>query len=146
MKKIDEIYKFINENAEYRKETIIKKVVKRFEVSPASAQAYYYKWKKAFMKGANCVPKNPKSDLQLEKKEEPKKEKLIEVTNNDLKIEQAAVIKGKYGLYIKEGKKVIAGDEVFRSIEDLEAYKKKEVALFYARLSEIYDIFELDIL
>lgn len=145
MKKIDEIYKFINENAEYRKETIIKKVVKRFEVSPASAQSYYYKWKKEFMKGANCVPKNT-NNSQLEQKEDPKNEKLIEVTNNDLKIEQATFIKGKYGLYIKQGKKVIAGDEVFRSIEDLEAYKKKEVALFYARLSEIHDIFELDIL
>ena len=143
MKKIDEIYKFINENAEYRKETIIKKVVKRFNISQEDAQDYYYKWKKEFMKGANCVPKNPKGDLQLEEKEEPKKEKLI---NNDLKIEQATFIKGKYGLYIKQGKKVIAGDEVFRSIEDLEAYKKKEVALFYARLSEIHDIFELDIL
>lgn len=143
MKKIDEIYKFINENSEWNKETIIKKVLKKFNVSQASAQAYYYMWKKEFMKGANCVPKKSKNNLET--KVETYKEPAKEEAKSNLRLENGKVIKGKYGVYIKEGKKVIAGEEVFKSIEDLETYKKKEIALFYERLSEIYDVFELEV-
>lgn len=143
MRKIDEIYKYINENSERDKDTIIKKVLKKFNVSQASAQAYYYMWKKEFMKSANCVPKKTKENLQTKQETHKKPEK--EEAKSNLRLENGKVIKCKYGVYIKEGKKVIAGEEVFKSVEDLEAYKKKEIALFYKRLSEIMDVMNLEV-
>lgn len=128
MKKIDEIYKFINENLECNKETIIKKLIKKFDISHANAQSYYYKWKKEFMKDENCVPKEA-----------------TDIINDDLKIKQATVIKGKYGIYIKDKNKVIAGDITFKDAEDIEEYRKKEISLFYKRLSEIMDVMKLEV-
>lgn len=128
MSKIDEIYKYINANAKFKKETIIARVAEKYKVSPSSAQSYYYKWKKEFMKGANCIPK--KSD---------------EVVNDDLKIKEGTIVKGKYGVYIKDKNKLIAGDIIFRTAEDIEAYRKSEITLFYARLSEIMDGMKLKV-
>lgn len=128
MKKIEEVFKFINENLQDDKKTIMGKVVKKFNVSQDSAQGYYYKWKKIFMKNEDCVPNE-----------------VIEFVNDDLKVEEATVIKGKYGIYIKYKNRVIAGDVIFKTAEDIEEYRKKEIALFYARLSEIMDVMKLEV-
>lgn len=148
MKKIDEIYMFINQNSEWNKETIIKKVLQKFNISQATAQAYYYMWKKEYMKGANCVPKgNSKIKQEQKQKAGPKdgklKEKNKEVINDGLKIKEGIIIKGKYGTYIKEKNKVTVGDVTFKSVEDVEEYKKKEITLFYKRLAEVIDVMKL---
>lgn len=151
MRKIDEIYKFINENSERDKDTIIKKALKKFNVSQASAQAYYYMWKKEFMKGANCVPKKLKTNLQskqgipVETKKEKLKEEAIEVINDDLKVKKGTIVKGKYGIYIKEKNQVTSGEVIFKTAEDIEEYRKKEITLFYKRLSEIMDVMKLEV-
>jgi len=153
MKKIDEICKYINENMDKNpkmdKEVIIPRVAKKYKVSPDTARTYYYAWKKKYMKGANCVPKKTNLQVKQAVKEKPKKEKVNketrDVNNYGLKIEEATVIKGKYGIYIKDKNKVIAGDIIFKDAEDIEEYRKKEMDLFYKRLSEIMDVMNLEV-
>ena len=138
MRKIDEIYIYLNENSDKEKRVILKGMAKRFSISDKTSELYYYRWKKDFMN----TPKKPKTNLQpnQEKKVESK-----EVKNNKLKKQQAIVIKGEYGIYIKEGNKVISGDIIFEDAEEIEEYKKKEIALFYRRLSEIMDVMNLEV-
>lgn len=142
MKKIDEICEYINKKSGLDKEIIIPRVAKKYKVSPESARIYYYKWKKTYMKGANCVPKKTNLQIKQVAKEDHKKEK---VNNYGLKIEEATVIKGEYGIYIKDKNKVIAGDIIFKDAEDIEEYRKKEIDLFYKRLSEIMDVMNLEV-
>ena len=128
MRKIDEIYKYMNANAEFKKETIIARVAEKYKVAPETAQTYYYKWKKVYTKSSNCVPR-----------------RCSEAVNDDLKIKEGTIIKGKYGVYIKDENKLIVGDVIFRTEEDIEKYRTSEIALFYARLSEIMDVMKLEV-
>ena len=142
MRKRDEIYIYLNENSDKEKRVILKGMAKRFSISDKTSELYYYRWKKDFMNTSKCVPKKPKTNLQpnQEKKVESK-----EVKNNKLKKQQAIVIKGECGIYIKEGNRVIAGDVIFNNSEDIENYRKKEIAVFYKRLSEIMDVMNLEV-
>jgi len=148
MRKIDEIFMFINAYSERDKEVIIKKVAKKFEISIDTAKTYYYRWKREYMKTSKCVPKDTKINLKPKQvnQEVLKKDELIKIKdNNKLKKQDAVVIKGECGIYIKEGNRVIAGDVIFNNSEDIENYRKKEIAVFYKRLSEIMDVMNLEV-
>ena len=148
MRKIDEIFMFINAYSERDKEVIIKKVAKKFEISIDTAKTYYYRWKREYMKTSKCVPKDIKINLKPKQvnQEVLKKDELIKIKdNNKLKKQDAVVIKGECGIYIKEGNRVIAGDVIFNNSEDIENYRKKEIAVFYKRLSEIMDVMNLEV-
>lgn len=160
MKKIDEMYKYLNENGGRDKEHLVKHLIKEFDISKKSAEAYYYRWKKEFMKTSKCVPKDlvkkiNNKEVEEVMKEEVKevekinvdhntKEKITDEKKSNLKV-TSMTIKGQYADYIKDGEKVICGEETFYSIEDLEEYKKREIASFYARLGEILEVFELEV-
>lgn len=159
MKKIDEMYKYLNENGGRDKDHLVKHLVKEFGISKKSAETYYYRWKKEFMKTTKCVPKdlvkkinNKEVDEVKEKVREVEKinvdhepkEKVTEEKKSNLQV-TSMTIKGQYADYIKDGGKVICGEETFYSIEDLEEYKKREIASFYARLGEILEVFELEV-
>lgn len=160
MKKIDGIYKYLNENLGKEKEQLLKNMVKKFKISDKTAELYYYRWKKEFMNTSKCVPKDLVKKINNKEVEEVMKEEVKEVekinvdhdTKDKITDEKKSnlqvtsmTIKGQYADYIKDGEKVICGEETFYSIEDLEEYKKREIANFYARLGEILEVFELEV-
>jgi poly(A) polymerase Pap1 len=154
MKKIDEMYKYLNENGGRDKDHLVKHLVKEFGISKKSAETYYYRWKKEFMKTSKCVPKDLVKKINNKDVDEVKeKAREVEKINIDYEPKEkksnlqvtSMTIKGQYADYIKDGDKVICGNETFYSIEDLEEYKKKEIANFYARLGEILEVFELEV-
>lgn len=46
-------------------------------------------------------------------------------------------LEGEFGSYIKEGDKVISGEMVFNSLEEVEEYQRKEIELFNRRMEEL---------
>lgn len=96
---------------------------------------------------ANKAVNNLEKELEKEehiaegsKKVEEIKEAKEEPVMSKLKIKKAE-IEGEYGIYIKEGNKVIAGEEIFNSLKELEEYKKKEIEKFNLRMQEIEDVY-----
>lgn len=47
--KREDIMKFLNNNTNLEKETLINKIMGKFEVTKSTAQTYFYDWKKEFM-------------------------------------------------------------------------------------------------
>lgn len=160
MGKLSEMYKYLNDNQGRDRDYLVKQLVKKFDITKKSAETYYYRWKREYMKTSKCVPKKMVNVVNEIKAVKEIKESIIintEVPSKDTELEQVTeakesslevtsmTIKGKYADYIKDGDKVICGEEVFYSIEDLEEYKKKEIANFYAKLGEILEVFELEV-
>ena len=56
MGKIDEINKYLTDNQCRAKSYLIPKLVEKFGITKRSADTYYYKWKKEYMKTSKCVP------------------------------------------------------------------------------------------
>lgn len=151
MGKLNEIYKYLNANQSKEKYYLVSNLVKKFDVTKKSAEAYYYKWKREYMQTSKCVPKDLVKTIKNKEVENVEKPIIINTPNNPTEEKKrnlevtSMTIKGQYADYIRDGDKVICGEEVFYSIDDLEEYKKKEIANFYARLGEIYEVFELEV-
>ncbi|MBS5937131.1 hypothetical protein [Clostridium sp.] len=151
MGKLNEIYKYLNTNQSKEKYYLVSNLVKKFDVTKKSAEAYYYKWKREYMQTSKCVPKDLVKTIKNKEVENVEKPIIINTPNKPTEEKKSNLevtsmtIKGQYADYIRDGDKVICGEEVFYSIDDLEEYKKKEIANFYARLGEIYEVFELEV-
>lgn len=78
MKKIDEMYKYLNENGGKDKDYLVKHLVKEFGISKKSTETYYYRWKKEFMKTSKCVLKDLVKKINNKEVDEVK-EKVREV-------------------------------------------------------------------
>lgn len=57
MKKIDEVYEYLNKNLSKEKSQLLRNMVKKFSISDRTAELYYYRWKKEYMKTSKCIPK-----------------------------------------------------------------------------------------
>lgn len=88
------------------------------------------------------------------KKEEAKK--VVEEVSRQVEKEIAAIkpsklkikkieLEGEFGSYIREGNKVIAGEIIFNSLEELQEYKRKEIELFNLRMKEIEDVYNAEV-
>ncbi|MBD7914227.1 hypothetical protein H9660_03620 [Clostridium sp. Sa3CUN1] len=128
MRKIDEINSYLNINSHKEKEELLKNIMKIFNISNKTAELYYYKWKKDFMNTKTCISEN----------KEDKKVKIM----SKLKIKKLE-IEGEFGNYIKEGNKVVAGEVIFNSLEDIEEYEKKEIELFNKKIQEIREVYKI---
>lgn len=128
MRKIDEINSYLNINSHKEKEQLLKNIMKIFNISNKTAELYYYKWKKDFMNTKTCISEN----------KENKKVKIM----SKLKIKKLE-IEGEFGNYIKEGNKVVAGEVIFNSLEDIEEYEKKEIELFNKKIQEIREVYKI---
>lgn len=128
MRKIDEINSYLNINSHKEKEQLLKNIMKIFNISNKTAELYYYKWKKDFMNTKTCISEN----------KEDKKVKIM----SKLKIKKLE-IEGEFGNYIKEGNKVVAGEVIFNSLEDIEEYEKKEIELFNKKIQEIREVYKI---
>lgn len=125
---LNDIEKFLNDNDNIEKAIAIKKIVEKFGLKNNAAVKIYNNWRESYAVSSNTT----------EDKKETKP-----VKKNKLKI-LSAKIKGEYGQYeLKEDGSVKAGEETFKTAEDVEAYKSREIALFMARLGEILDVMEM---
>lgn len=95
--------------------------------------------------------KELKKLLEEESKEEVKAPavKKIEIHKEKKEVSKLKIkkieLEGEFGSYIKEGNKVIAGDIVFNSLQELEVYKKKEIEAFNLRMKEIEDVYNAEV-
>ena len=160
MAKLNEVMNYLNDNAEKDKDKLIAAIKKTFNLSSNTANQYYYKWKKEFMHSNDCVPTEEKKTDTKVNKPLPKKTNKFDfdkVMNkaqeevkplepkkkSELKI-KTAVIQGEYGEYVlREDGGVQAGDELFNTPQEVEAYRSREIASFMARLGEILDVMEM---
>lgn len=126
-----DIEKFLNDNDNIEKAIAIKKIVEKFGLKKECAESFYNNWRKTYT-----------ASVDVSKK---KKETKTTVKKNKLKI-LSAKIKGQYGQYeLKEDGSVKAGGETFKTVEDVEAYKSREITLFLAKLGEILDVMEMGV-
>lgn len=129
-KKVNEITKFLNENDNIEKDKAIKKLVEKFGLNKNAAEKNYAEWRESYAVSSKSF--------------EDKKETKV-VKKNKLQI-VSAKIKGEFGDYeLKEDGSVQAGEETFKTVEDVEAYKSREIAAFMARLGEILDVMEMGV-
>ncbi|MGG7215319.1 hypothetical protein ACQPUY_17200 [Clostridium nigeriense] len=163
MKKIDEIYKYLNRNSSREKNQLLKNIAKKFELSNEDAEKYYNSWKKEYMKPSNISTRKEDAkkiakevarqiEKELEKEdhiadvgqvvEESKEEVKGEKAMSKLKIKKVE-LEGEFGSYIREGNKVIAGEITFNSLEELEEYQRKEIELFNRRMEEIREVYKV---
>lgn len=127
---LNDIEKFLNDNDNIEKAIAIEKIVKKFGLRKDAAEKYYNDWRESYTVSVNTT----------KKKKEPKP-----VKKNKLKI-LSAKIKGEYGQYeLKEDGSVRVGEEIFKTVEDVETYKSREIALFMARLGEILDVMQMGV-
>lgn len=169
MTKLDEVIGYLNNNSEKSKDKLLIDLEKKFKLSSNSARQYYYKWKKEFIGSNECIPKEEKvvkvnkplprkngkfnyDKIIAEAKEEVKNNaiatvnKATEPTKKSVLKIVSAKIKGKYGDYeLKEDGSVRAGEETFKSAEEVEEYRSREIANFMARLGEILDVMEMGV-
>lgn len=122
----EEIFNFCNDNQEYSKEKIMDLMMKEFNFKRETVQKYYYNWKRAFIKTDDCVPS----------------EGIIIEDDYTFKELDSTIYKGKYGDYLVVGNKVIVGDKTFKSIRDVENYRKSELKKFYKKLGELCQVIE----
>ena len=124
-----DIEKFLNDNDNIEKAIAIKKIVEKFGLRKDAAEKFYDNWRESYTASVDV----------------PKKETKTTVKKNKLKI-LSAKIKGEYEQYeLKEDGSVKAGEEIFKTVEDVEAYKSREIALFMARLGEILDVMQMGV-
>ena len=163
MKKIDEIYKYLDRNSSREKNQLLKNIAKKFELSNEDAEKYYNSWKKEYMKPSNISTRKEDAkkiakevarqiEKELEKEdhiaevgqmvEESKEEVKGEKAMSKLKIKKVE-LEGEFGSYIREGNKVIAGEITFNSLEELEEYQRKEIELFNRRMEEIREVYKV---
>ena len=130
IKKSNEITKFLNDNDNIEKAIAIKKLAEKFGLKNNAAVKIYNEWRESYAVSLNTT----------EDKKETKP-----VKKNKLQI-VSAKIKGQFGSYeLKEDGSVKAGEEIFKTVEDVEAYKSREIALFMAKLGEILDVMEMGV-
>lgn len=123
-----DIEKFLNDNDNIEKAIAIKKIVEKFGLKKNAAVKIYNEWRESYAVSSNTT----------EDKKETKP-----VKKNKLQI-VSAKIKGQFGSYeLKEDGSVRVGEETFKTAEDVEAYKSREIALFMAKLGEILDVMEM---
>lgn len=127
---LNDIEKFLNDNDNIEKAIAIKKIVEKFGLKKNAAVKIYNEWRESYAVSSNTT----------EDKKETKP-----VKKNKLQI-VSAKIKGQFGSYeLKEDGSAKAGEEIFKTVEDVEAYKSREIALFMARLGEILDVMEMGV-
>lgn len=127
---LNDIEKFLNDNDNIEKAIAIKKIVEKFGLKKNAAVKIYNEWRESYAVSSNTT----------EDKKETKP-----VKKNKLQI-VSAKIKGQFGSYeLKEDGSVKAGEEIFKTVEDVEAYKSREIALFMARLGEILDVMQIGV-
>lgn len=127
---LNDIEKFLNDNDNIEKAIAIKKLAEKFGLKNNAAVKIYNEWRESYAVSSNTT----------EDKKETKP-----VKKNKLQI-VSAKIKGEYGQYeLKEDGSVKAGEEIFKTVEDVEAYKSREIALFMAKLGEILDVMEMGV-
>lgn len=125
---LNDIEKFLNDNDNIEKAIAIKKIVEKFGLKKNAAVKIYNEWRESYAVSSNTT----------EDKKETKP-----VKKNKLQI-VSAKIKGQFGSYeLKEDGSVRVGEETFKTAEDVEAYKSREIALFMAKLGEILDVMEM---
>ena len=84
---------------------------------------------------------------ELLEKEEVKENKNVKAKekvkniNTKLKIKKVE-LEGEFGVYIREGERVIAGQVTFNNYEELQEYKRKEIELFNLKMKEIEDVYK----
>lgn len=140
MRKIEEINSYLNINSHKEKEQLLSSIMKIFNISYKTAQLYYYKWKKEFMNTKTCIPED--EFKKVDSKNIDRNESIELNRIRKLKINKV-VIEGEFGHYIKEGNKVIAGEVIFNSLEEVEEYEKKEIELFNKKIQEIKDVYRI---
>ena len=127
---LNDIEKFLNDNDNIEKAIAIKKIVEKFGLKKNAAVKIYNEWRESYAVSSNTT----------EDKKETKP-----VKKNKLQI-VSAKIKGQFGSYeLKEDGSVRVGEETFKTAEDVEAYKSREIALFMARLGEILDVMQMGV-
>lgn len=127
---LNDIEKFLNDNYNIEKAIAIKKIVEKFGLKKNAAVKIYNEWRESYAVSSNTT----------EDKKETKP-----VKKNKLQI-VSAKIKGQFGSYeLKEDGSVRVGEETFKTAEDVEAYKSREIALFMAKLGEILDVMEMGV-
>lgn len=127
---LNDIEKFLNDNDNIEKAIAIKKIVEKFGLKKNAAVKIYNEWRESYTVSSNTT----------EDKKETKP-----VKKNKLQI-VSAKIKGQFGSYeLKEDGSVRVGEETFKTAEDVEAYKSREIALFMARLGEILDVMQMGV-
>lgn len=146
MSNIEKIYKYLTEECENEdKEKSIRLIKAKFKLTDALATRYYYEWKKKFMQNINCVPNTPAASKtkeiikEVKQKDTSKKEEESKPSKPKLKIKKAE-IEGEYGEYIISNDGVQLGDQLFKTPEDIEKYRLKELEEFYAQLREINEV------
>ncbi|MGG7215371.1 hypothetical protein ACQPUY_17470 [Clostridium nigeriense] len=137
MKKIDEIYKYLNRNSSREKNQLLKNIAEKFELSNEDAEKYYNSWKKEYMKPSNIsIRKEDAEKIAKEVARQVEKELVKEgkgmSKENGLEIIEKEVVKtvkakGINGIYeAKTGVGVALENEgykiAFRSIDELEAF------------------------
>lgn len=153
MSKMDDIKQYLNKNEWKEKQVLINDICKNFNVKANTAEKYYYEWKKEFTGSNNCIPIE---ENKIIPKQQDLKEKIIikhdvrpmdidkeEVfKKSKLKIVKANLI-GEYGEYqiTEDGVKV--GEELFKSEDDLEVYRKAQIRNFYLMISEITEVLKM---
>ena len=153
MTKEDQAFKYFTDNTEKSKEKLIKEVVKKFRVAESSANIYYYRWKSEFMDTDNCIPKEekkiekpkPKGKIKIQV---PHDTKPINVSKEEIfKKPKITIIDGKVDYNGKEfqikNDAVVVGEESFKSIDELEEYKKRQLKEFYSQIGEIAEVLEM---
>ena len=127
---LNDIEKFLNDNDNIEKAIAIKKIVEKFGLKKNAAESFYNNWRESYAVSSNTT----------EDKKETKP-----VKKNKLQI-VSAKIKGQFGSYeLKEDGSVRVGEETFKTAEDVDAYKSREIALFMARLGEILDVMQMGV-
>lgn len=122
----------------------LRKLKREFKIDSDKLSSMWLEEKENIKQKHSKTSKKKIKNEEVKKVEKPIIMKPTEEKKSNLEV-TSMTIKGQYADYIRDGDKVICGEEVFYSIDDLEEYKKKEIANFYARLGEIYEVFELEV-
>lgn len=155
MSKLENIKKYLSENEGKEKQVLIKDICEKFDVKNKSAEIYYYQWKKEFTGSDECIPKEEKIIVPLAKQEETKEKIIIPHDIKPINADQEDVfkksklkivtanLKGEYGEYQITEEGVRVGEELFKSEDDLEVYRKAQIRNFYLMLSEITEVLKM---
>ncbi|MGG7144910.1 hypothetical protein ACQPVP_15825 [Clostridium nigeriense] len=122
MKKIDEIYKYLNRNSSREKNQLLKNIAKKFELSDEDADKYYNSWKKEYMKPSNISTR--KEDAKKIAKEVARQiEKELEKEDHIAEV----------GQMIEESKEEVKEEKKMVKENGLEIIEKKVVKTVKAK-------------
>lgn len=134
--KCKKIRDYCNANVDKTKSELLQGLRKKFKLTDATAKKYYYDWKSEYLQTNECKPREIRAFGTSRKKRKSGK---IFILDN---IEYDTEKEGKYIKYVCRKDGIEVNGILFKSIADVEEFKREQFDIANKQLTEIKQLIE----